>query len=447
LPTPARWELALGADTIIRSTTCLGCGCACDDIDVVVREDRIVEPRNACALGSAWFGDGVVPARVLVAGRSATIDEAMDSAASLLMNAARPLVYLAPDVSCEAQREAVAVADLLRAALDSVTSSTVLASILAQQERGRAAATLGEIRNRADVLVFWGVDPSLRYPRYATRYAPDPPGVHVPDGRRSRTVVAVDVEAARGPSDADVRIAVTAADEVATLTAVAAMAAGAAVRLRPSRAAPALRRPGTPDLAYADAAAKLTTLLTSGRYVVIVADAEPDRAAMRDSGRPDALVALAQALNGPTRAALSLLRGGGNRSGADAVMTWQTGFPVAVDFSRGYPRYRPFEASANLQQRYFDAALVLGAAEAIPEDVLGLMDRMPAAVVGPRASDSALAEKEVVIDTAVAGIHEGGTALRMDDVPLPLRPSVPGPPAAADLAAALRARIANARRR
>jgi hypothetical protein len=27
-------------------------------------------------------------------------------------------------------------------------------------------------------------------------------------------------------------------------------------------------------------------------------------------------------------------------------------------------------------------------------------------------------------DTGVAGIHEGGMALRMDDVPLPLRPSL-----------------------
>jgi len=42
----------------------------------------------------------------------------------------------------------------------------------------------------------------------------------------------------------------------------------------------------------------------------------------------------------------------------------------------------------------------------------------------------------------VAGIHEEGTALRMDDVPLPLRSPVSGPPAAAAIARALRERTA-----
>jgi formylmethanofuran dehydrogenase subunit B len=42
-------------------------------------------------------------------------------------------------------------------------------------------------------------------------------------------------------------------------------------------------------------------------------------------------------------------------------------------------------------------------------------------VVGPRASESPFPVR-VAIDTGVAGIHEGGTAYRMDDVPLRLRP-------------------------
>ena len=41
-----------------------------------------------------------------------------------------------------------------------------MSSLLAAQERGRASATLGQVRNFADVVVFWGVDPALRYPRY-----------------------------------------------------------------------------------------------------------------------------------------------------------------------------------------------------------------------------------------------------------------------------------------
>lgn len=386
---------------------------------------RIVEARNACLVGLDWFGDGHVPARACVDGRDVTLAEALDAAAALLADAARPLVYLAPDLSCEAQRQGVALADLLRATLDSVTSATAMSSVLAAQERGRASATLGEIRNRADVIVFWGVDPGLRYPRYSTRYAPDPAGLHVPDGRRSRTVIAVDVGDACGPADADRRVSIDADDEVATLTAVRAIVEA---RDRP-----------IPDSALP--VASLATALLAARYAVVVADAEAGAAL--NSARAGALIALAQALNGPTRGALSTLRAGGNRSGADAVMTSQTGFPAAVDFSRGYPRYRPLDGAAadRLARGELDAVVILGAAARIPAQLREMLARLPSVAIGPRASESAFAAGRSVIDTGVAGIHDEGTAMRMDDVPLPLRQVIGGPTDAASTARALVERL------
>lgn len=430
------------SERIVHAATCLGCGCTCDDIDVAVRGDRIVEARNACPLGAAWFGDGRVPALARVAGRHVSRDAAIDAAARLLTAAARPLVYLAPDISCDAQREGIALADALRATLDSVTSATVMDSVLAAQERGRAGATLGEVRNRADAVVFWGIDPALRYPRYWTRYAPEPAGLHVPEGRRSRTLVSVDVGNSRGPADADVRVAVPSAGEVATLTALSALVAGAAPGLHQAPARTPPETPGTPD--SLTRAREIMPALLAARYAVIVADLEPDAShAERDSGRADALIMLAQALNGPARCALSLLRAGGNRSGADAVATWQTGYPAAVDFSRGYPRYRPYDgtAAARLARGEVDAVLVVGSAALVPAELLSMMAQVRCAVVGPRASESALADHAAAIDTGVAGIHEGGTAIRMDDVPILLRPSVNGPPTAAAVAREMRERM------
>src|SRR5688500_6904531 len=110
----------------VTDVTCLGCGCACDDIDVAVEGDRIAEARNACALGAEWFGDGQVPARVLVGGREAPMTHAVAIATQLLVDARRALVYLAPGVSCEAQRASAAVADLLGGLLDSITTATTL---------------------------------------------------------------------------------------------------------------------------------------------------------------------------------------------------------------------------------------------------------------------------------------------------------------------------------
>jgi formylmethanofuran dehydrogenase subunit B len=57
-------------------------------------------------------------------------------------------------------------------------------------------------------------------------------------------------------------------------------------------------------------------------------------------------------------------------------------------------------------------------------------------VVGPRATEAPFPAR-VAIDTGIAGIHEGGTAYRMDDVPLPLRPPLPGQRSAAETVSAL----------
>jgi formylmethanofuran dehydrogenase subunit B len=406
--------------------TCLGCGCACDDIIVVVGGGTIVDTINACSLGRSWFGDGKVPAEVRSRGGAMPLEQAIGDAAALLGAARRPLVYLAPEITSEAQRAAVAIGDRLGAALDSPTSE-IGNGILAAQRRGRAGATLGEIRQRADLIVFWGVDPSVRYPRYTSRYAVDPIGAQAPDGRKSRTVVAVDVGPARGPDSADERVALAPGEEVDALGAMRAAVLG--------------RATGNPSFGRVE---ELARRMAQGRYAVIVHDAEPGDLEP-DPDRSEALVALAQALNGPSRCALSSLRAGGNRSGADLVLTWQTGFPMAVDFAPGYPCYRPREGAAVwLARREIDAALVVGSAARLPAAVAHGLAAVPAVVIGPRAS-AAPFNAAVAVDTGVAGIHESGTAFRMDDVPLPLRAAlheVAVPPATLTVVRALAERLA-----
>jgi formylmethanofuran dehydrogenase subunit B len=387
--------------------TCLGCGCACDDITVVVRGGAIVERRNACALGDSWFGDGVVPSEIRSGGRAVPLAQAIEDAAILLAAAHRPLVYLAPDVTSETQRATVAAADRLGAVLET-PSSELAAGILAIQRRGCARATLGEIRQRADLLVFWSVDPAERYPRYTTRYAVDAIGVQAPNGRTDRTLVAVDVGTHRGPPTVDARVAVAPAVELDALGAMRATVLG--------------RRAGGIGL---ERAVELARRMARSRYSVIVHDAEPTEPPA-DGDRTEALAALAQALNGPSRCALSSLRGGGNRSGAEAVMTWQTGFPMAVDFAPGYPCYRPHDGAAALLARgEIDGALVVGAAALVPPPVARGLTRARVVVIGPRASASPFGAA-VAVDTGVAGVHEAGTAFRMDDVPVRLRAVLEG---------------------
>jgi formylmethanofuran dehydrogenase subunit B len=150
----------------------------------------------------------------------------------------------------------------------------------------------------------------------------------------------------------------------------------------------------------------------------------------------EGLIALAQALNGPARAALVSLRAGGNRVGAESVLTWQSGFPFAVDFSRGHPRYAPEQRELQQAEKRFSAVLIVGSAP-FDEQTTPALANIPMVIIGPRASQSKFSPR-VAIDTGVAGIHEAGTGYRMDEVPLSLRPPLSGPRTTVEVLDALR---------
>ena len=110
---------------VVRNATCTFCGCVCDDIELHADGDRIVKAKNACSLGDAWFknhtAEHLYP-DALIDGKPATVEAAVEAAADFLYRAHMPLVYGLSNVTCEAQREAVALAELLGGVVDSHTS-------------------------------------------------------------------------------------------------------------------------------------------------------------------------------------------------------------------------------------------------------------------------------------------------------------------------------------
>ena len=110
---------------VVNSATCTFCGCVCDDIELHADGERIVKAKNACSLGDAWFrthtAERIYP-DALIDGEPATLDEAIEAAASFLHEADLPLVYGLSNITCEAQRESVALAELIGGVVDSHTS-------------------------------------------------------------------------------------------------------------------------------------------------------------------------------------------------------------------------------------------------------------------------------------------------------------------------------------
>ena len=111
--------------TVVKNATCTFCGCVCDDIELHADGERITHTKAACVLGSSWFKNHTAEKLfpdALIDGKEATVDEAIEAAAEFLHAADMPLVYGLSNVTCEAQRESVALSELSGGVIDSHTS-------------------------------------------------------------------------------------------------------------------------------------------------------------------------------------------------------------------------------------------------------------------------------------------------------------------------------------
>jgi formylmethanofuran dehydrogenase subunit B len=403
---------------IIHNVTCPFCGVVCDDLEVHVENGDIVDVKRACVLGRAtylqWKDDRATPR---IEGKPASIEACIERAADILVEADSPLIYGLASTAIEAHRKAIELADLLRATVDHTSSICHAPTLQAVQTVGDSHCTLGEVRNRADLIVFWGCNPAEAHPRHATRYTVVPKGLFRPGGRKDRYVVHVDVR----PTPTDRMV-----DETILIRPGSDYEIFSVLRM--------LLRGETPDAAEVGGVAidtwralldrmkgaKFGALywgmgltMTRGKYMNAVG-----------------ALSLVRDLNAHTKFIGSPMRGHGNVVGAATVLTWTTGFPFGINMSRGFPRYNPGEyTSVDLLVRgEVDAALVM-AADAVgnyPKPAADYLSKIPTICIDIKESETTKIAT-VVIPTAQAGVSAPGVAYRMDHIPLPLKQVVPSP--------------------
>jgi formylmethanofuran dehydrogenase subunit B len=387
----------------VADTTCAGCGCSCDDIEVTVAEGRLAELTRTCALGDTWFAErgGDRPPVARVDGRTVSLDEAVDAATAILREARSPLVYGLGQTSCEAQRRAVALAEAIGAVVDPAGGG---ATDLAYQAIGSSTATFGEIRDRAELVIAWRADPAVTNPRLLGRLRLDRAA------RGSRALVVIDAQRTATAEEADAFIELDAAHDFEALWALRALVRGAP-----------LDRDRIEELLL-DGLDDLAERLLGARHVALIHGAVDELSAL-------ALFSLVRDLARDRHAVTLGLRGDGNARGAEDVLAWQTGFPAAVSFARGHPRANPGElsAAALLERGEVDAALVVAAdpLEHLPAAAAERLRELPTVVVDARATATSQAAR-VAFATAADGIEVPGTVHRMDGVPVPLRAPLAG---------------------
>jgi len=423
---------------IVRDATCTFCGCVCDDMHLTVdtAANKITKAENACVLGRAWFKEHAVEKRpfALIGGREASTEEAIEEAAQILVQARFPVIYGLSDTTCEAQRQAVAIGDMIGGTVDTTTSVCHGPSGIAFQSVGESTATLGEIRNRADLLVFWGGNPAESHPRLFTRYTVTAKGMYVPNGRKDRYVALVDVRRTPSAAVADLFMQVKPQRDFEVLWALRALVKG-------KRVDPAIEQTTGVSLAVLE---DLAGRMKRCRYGVLLFGMGLTMTRGRHFNSA-ALLALATDLNEYTHFVAKPVRGHGNVTGADNVVSWQTGFPFGVNLSRGYPRFNPGEFTTVdlLARGEADAALIIAADPGanFPQRSIEHLRAIPVIVLDPKASHTSR-HARVAITTATYGISVAGTVYRMDDVSVRLRTALPSPyPSDEDVLTRIKARL------
>jgi formylmethanofuran dehydrogenase subunit B len=399
--------------TVQTDVVCPFCGCLCDDLEVTVEGNEVVGVKNACSVSRSKFmnhGRNRIGAPT-VEGVEVDHEEAVEEAARILTGASRPLVYGLSSTECIAIGRAVELAELVGGVIDNTSSVCHGPTILALQQVGESKTTLGEVKNRADLIIFWGSNPTEAHLRHIIRYSAMPKGLYTPKGRKSRYIVAVDVRETRMARVADEFIKIEPGKDFELLLALRASVRGAEIRAEEVGGVPM------------DQIKALADRMKSAKMGIVFFGLGLTQSDGRHMNI-DAAIGLVAELNHHTKFLLTPMRGHYNVAGANTVTTWQTGYPYAVDFARGYPRYNPGEYTAVdlLAKGEADAALIIASdpGATFPADAASHLARIPTITLDQKVTPTTMLSR-VVIPVATAGVEAEGTAYRMDGVPLRLR--------------------------
>ncbi len=284
---------------------------------------------------------------------------------------------------------------------------------------GKVTCTLGEVKNRADFMIYWGGNPAECHPRHFTKYSLTQKGKFTPNGRKDRTMVLVDIRETPSGKAADVFLQVRPGKDFEVITALRALVKNQTIRPE------AIADTGLTLEQLND----LVKMMKEARFGVIFfgMGLSMTRGKHMNSA---AILMLAAEMNAFTKFVAMPMRGHGNVTGADVVLRYTTGYPFGVNLCRGYPRFNPGEFSTVdlLVRGDIDACLVLGAdpGATMPQPAIDHLAKVPTIVLDPKVTHTSRLAR-VHITTAVTGVSAGGTAYRMDEIPLPLRPALKSP--------------------
>ncbi len=373
--------------------TCTGCALLCDDIEVVVENNRIKEIRNACRRGAARMKGCVNRLAPSVAQKPTDFENALKNAVAILQDAKSPMLFGWSNSTCEAQLKGIQLAKKMSAIMDDTSSfcqGLLIERILQKKFR---TCTLDNIRNKADVLVYWGSDAQDSQPRHLSRFSYFPRGESRQRGyEEDRIAIAIDV---RDSNTAKIckghfyRIPLKGDREF--IIALMDALSGKVPAYEPKKML------------------ELAAILKKAEFGAIFVGLGLTYSIKDDF---DILIALADKL--PNFNIIPMV-GHYNMRGFNEALFRETGFVNRVKFEGKINHDTKYSFVEALRNKSIDALLVVGSdpLSSLPRSVIPHLANIPVICIDPCVTlTSTIAA--VAIPCAVSGVETGGSAVRMD---------------------------------
>jgi len=381
----------------------------CDDIEVTVKDGVVCGLKNACLKGGGLFRSHSSEQRLKpsVDGKLAEMEEAVKAAAELLGSARHPLIYGLDVCTDAAQEEAFKLGERLGAALDDPSSICQGELVRCMLDGSLPTCTLDEVRDSADVLLYWGTDAMNSQPRHFSRYTYYPRGAHRQHGYSTdRSLLVVDVRKTDTAKIAGRFYQVRPGGDAGVLAALGPAMEGRA-------AACDLSSKEIVDMARRLQKAKYPVVFCGlGLVYSLGGSAEP-------------LVELARSME-KRGLKLRFLPVGCNYNmrGVNEKLYKRKKIVNSVDFAGG----KPMNAIRQVMEGNVDAALLVGTdpLSSWPREAALKLAGLPTVTIDAMNTPTTQRSR-VALPTALSGLEDGGTATRIDGVRVDLDPPLEKP--------------------
>ncbi len=376
-----------------KTLVCTGCGCLCDDIQVEIEDGRLGKTENACAKGAAYIQSAFNTERrpkSSIKGRSCTTDEAIEEAVRLLSRAKKPLIFGLDNSTVETQGLAIELARRLEATLDD-SSSFSYGPLVEKILTGELPnCSLSQLKDKADLLLYWGANPTATHPRHLSKYTYYAYTDFTPAGWFPKvTLTSIDVRQTE-------------------LTAMS----------KPSfKIKPGSDRELIAGLLHESpesiAKAKLLAeLITKSKFCAMFCGLGLVHSLDGDFGSFTKMVGM---LSQSLRFAVIPMISETNMLGFNQLLRKEIGYVNQVSFANGISHGREFSFAEQVQNRASDCILIVGSDPftMLPQSLMGNL-RNTNIICLDHSSTLTAQVADVVIPTSVPGLESSGSMVRFD---------------------------------